>query len=133
MSIWGHRVTARLVAMAIVVVAVGALLTASVMRAPAREITLVVRGMAFYLEGDTSTPNPTLTFKAGERVRVVLRNQDRGITHDFAVPLMDAAVDAIDWNEDAGVTFAVPDAPGRYEYTCRPHALMMRGEIVVEP
>ena len=133
MSIWGHRVTARLVVMAIVLVAVGGLLTASVVRAPEREITLVARGMAFYLEGNTSTANPTLTFKAGERVRVVLRNQDRGITHDFAVPLMDAAVDAIDWNEDAGVTFTVPDAPGRYEYTCRPHALMMRGEIVVEP
>ena len=132
MSIWGHRVTARLVAIVVAVVVVGALL-AAVSRAPEREITLVARGMAFYLEGDTSTPNPTLTLKAGERVRIVLRNQDRGITHDFAVPALDAAVDKIDWNEDAGVTFDVPDTPGRYEYTCRPHTVMMRGSIVVEP
>ena len=132
MSIWGHRVTAKLVAVVMGVFVVGALL-AAVPRAPERQITLVARGMAFYLDGDWSTPNPTLRLKAGERVRIVLRNEDRGFTHDFAVPAFDAAVDKIDWNEDDGVTFDVPDAPGRYEYTCRPHTLMMRGEIVVEP
>ena len=132
MSIWGQRVSVKLIAVGVAVVAVGALLTA-VSRAPEREIVLVARGMAFYVEGDPSTPNPTLTFKAGERVRVVLRNQDRGITHDFAVPAIDAAVEHVDWNEEAGVTFDVPDTPGRYVYTCRPHTLMMRGQIVIEP
>ena len=132
MSIWGHRVTAKLIAMIVAVFVVGALL-AAVSRAPDREVTLVARGMAFYVEGDTSTPNPTLTFKAGERVRVVLRNQDRGFTHDFAVPALDTAMDQVDWNEDGGVTFDVPDTPGRYEYTCRPHTMMMRGAIVVGP
>ena len=66
------------------------------------------------------------------RGRIVLRNDDRGITHDFAVPAMDAAVDQIDWNEQADTTFDVPKAPGRYDYMCRPHMLMMRGQIIVQ-
>ena len=98
---------------------------------PTREVVLIARGMAFYLEGDPSTPNPTLEVKAGERLRVVLRNQDRGMTHDFTVPAVAAAMNAIDWNESGEVTLDVPDTPGNYEYVCRPHVLMMRGIIRV--
>jgi plastocyanin len=130
MSIWGHRVSITLVAVVVAVVVVGGLL-AAVSRQPSREIVLVVRNMAFYLDGDATQPNPTLTMNAGERVRVVLRNQERGFTHDFAVPAIDATTDLINWNEDAAVTFDVPDRPGTYEYVCAPHAGMMRGRIVV--
>jgi plastocyanin len=87
--------------------------------------------MAFYLESDLSTPNPTLEVKAGERLRVVLRNQDRGMTHDFAVPTVAAAMNAVSWNESGEVVLEVPDRPGTYEYVCRPHFLMMRGIIRV--
>ena len=69
--------------------------------------------------------------KAGERLRIVLRNEDRGMTHDFAVPAVAAAMNAIDWNESGEVTLDVPDTPGAYEYVCRPHSLMMRGTIRV--
>ena len=133
MSIWGYRLTRKLIAVGVMVVAVGALATvAAVTRSEEREITLVARGMSFYLLGDPTTPNPTITVNAGERVRIVLRNQDRGMTHDFAVPKLDASLDPIDWNEEEDVTFDVPDTPGRYEYICRPHMLMMRGEIIVQ-
>ena len=131
MSIWGHRVTAKLIAIVVAVSAVGALATA-VGRPADREITLVARGMAFYQVDEPGVPNPTITVKAGERVRVVLRNEDRGIIHDFAVPAIRAALDQTNWNEEEDVTFDVPGTPGRYEYICRPHALMMRGQIVVE-
>jgi plastocyanin len=131
MSIWGRRVSIKLIAVVVVVLVVGALL-AAVSRTPSREIVLVVRGMAFYLEGDPARPNPTLTVEAGERVRVVLRNEERGFTHDFAVPAVGAATDLINWNEDSSVTFNVPDRPGTYEYVCEPHAMMMRGRIVVQ-
>jgi plastocyanin len=93
---------------------------------------LVVRGMAFYLDSDPSQANPTLTVRAGERVRVVLRNEERGFTHDFAVPAIEAATDLINWNEQSSVTFDVPDRPGTYEYVCEPHAMMMRGRIIVQ-
>jgi plastocyanin len=61
----------------------------------------------------------------------VLRNQDRGLTHDFAVPAVAAAMNAIDWNHSGEVILEVPDTPGTYEYMCRPHVLMMRGTIRV--
>ena len=132
MSIWGYRLTATLVTIAVVLVVVlGGLLTA-VTRSADREITLIARGMAFYRLGEPSTPNPVIRVKAGERVRVVLRNDDRGITHDFAVPSFDVALDQIDWNESDDVTFDTPATPGRYEYICRPHTLMMRGTLIVE-
>ena len=95
-----------------------------------REITLVAKGMAFYLEnGDV--PNPTIVVKPGERVRIVLNNLDRGLRHDFAVPSFDAALDPVSWNQSDDVVFEAPAEPGTYEYWCRPHMMMMRGKIVV--
>ena len=99
--------------------------------APTREVTLVAKGMAFYIEGDASTANPTIEVKAGERVRIVLRNEERGMTHDFALPAVAAAMDAIGWSESAAVTFDAPETPGTYQYECRPHRLMMRGLLRV--
>jgi hypothetical protein len=119
-------------AMGVLIVVVGALVSSAVTRPQDREIVLVARGMAFYRLGDPTAANPPIRLNAGERVRIVLRNEDRGITHDFAVPALDAALDGIDWNEEEDVTFDVPTAPGRYEYFCRPHMLMMRGEIIVQ-
>jgi FtsP/CotA-like multicopper oxidase with cupredoxin domain len=118
-----------MIATAVVVLLLGVFAVAVSRPAP-REITLVVRGMAFYLDGN-ELPNPTITVKAGERVRVVLRNEERGIQHDFAVPAMNAAVDLIGWNQASDVTFTVPETPGVYDYWCRPHMLMMRGKIVI--
>jgi len=130
MSIWGHRISVKLIAMCVAVLTLGAFAAALSRPAP-REITLVTRGMAFYLEGG-DLPNPTLTVRAGERVRVVLRNDDRGIRHDFAVPDVSAALGPIGWNESSDVTFEVAGTPGTYEYHCRPHMMMMRGRIVVQ-
>jgi plastocyanin len=130
MSILGRKVSLKLVAAMAGLMLLAALLPAR-SSTPTREITLVVRGMAFYIDGDLSTPNPTLEVKAGERVRVVLRNQDRGMTHDFAVPVVAAATNIVDWDESGDVTFDVRDTPGTYEYVCRPHRLMMRGTIRV--
>ena len=130
MSILGRTVSAKALAGLAALMLLGALLPA-LSGTPSREVTLVVRGMAFYLDGDPSTPNPTLEVKAGERLRIVLRNEDRGMTHDFAVPAVAAAMNAIDWNESGEVVLDVPDTPGTYEYICRPHVLMMRGTIRV--
>jgi plastocyanin len=61
----------------------------------------------------------------------VLRNEERGMAHDFAVPALDAVTRLLDWNESDTVTFDVPRTPGTYEYVCRPHLLMMRGTLLV--
>jgi plastocyanin len=102
-------------------------------RMPEREIVLVAKGMAFYLENDPGTPNPAITVRAGERVRIVLRNADRGFTHDFAVPVVDTAVDQVSWSESSVATFDMPPTSGIYEYVCQPHRLMMSGKLIVQP
>jgi plastocyanin len=130
MSIMGRRVPVRVVAaVAVLLIAVVGLLPV-LTKARAREITLVARDMAFYLDGN-ETANPVIDVKAGETVKVVLRNRDRGMTHDFAVPDLGAAMKALDWNEQDDLTFDAPDEPGTYEYVCRPHLVMMKGKIRV--
>jgi plastocyanin len=132
MSILGRKVPVRVIAAAVVAMVVGAFIPL-LSKAPSREITLVARGMAFYNADDPRVPNPTIEVRAGETVRLVLRNEDRGLTHDFAAPALAAAVDLVSWNETGEITLAVPDQPGTYEYFCQPHRLMMRGTIRVLP
>ena len=130
MSILGRKVSLKVVAALVTFLVVAALLP--VMSEPrAREITLVARNMAFYLEGDIPTPNPTIEVKPGERIRVVLRNEDRGMTHDFAVPEFSVVTDLLRWDETGDVAFEIPGEPGTYEYVCNPHRLMMTGTIVI--
>jgi plastocyanin len=130
MSILGHRISSTPIGVLAALMVLVALLPA-LSSTPTRNVTLVARDMAFYLEGDPRTPNPTLEARAGERLRIVLRNADRGMTHDFAVPLLHAAMDAITWDQSNTVVIDVPSRPGIYEYVCRPHGVMMRGTIRV--
>ena len=131
MSILGRKVAPLPIAALAVVMLLVALIPA-LSGTHTREIVLVVRGMAFYVDGDFSNPNPTLHVRAGERVRVVLRNEERGIVHDFAVPAVGAAVKPLRWNQSGEVVLKVPDTPGSYEYECQPHRLMMHGLLQVE-
>jgi plastocyanin len=130
MSILGHKVPLETIA-AIAVVMVFAALLPALSSTPSREIVLVAKGMSFHLEGDSLTANPTLEVRAGERVRIVMRNHDRGMTHNFVVPALGVQLELLRWNESADVVFEAPDKPGTYEYECAPHRLMMRGTIKV--
>jgi plastocyanin len=87
--------------------------------------------MTFYLEGEDK-PNPALKFRAGEEVRLVLRNDDPGMNHDFAVPSWNVGTSLLEGKGETTAVFRVPDAPGRQIYTCTPHSQMMRGTIDVE-
>ncbi len=66
-------------------------------RPAVREITLVTRDMAFYLEGGT-VPNPTIRLDAGEEVRFILRNLDPGIAHNLAIEGWELATAYLDAN-----------------------------------
>jgi len=97
-----------------------------------REIRLVARNMTFYMQGD-NTPNPTLRLRAGEQVRVVLKNDEPGIDHDFAVRPWQIGTRLISGTGEDAITFTVPDAPGaETTYICTPHFGMMRGLITIE-
>jgi plastocyanin len=102
-------------------------------RAPTREVTLVATGMSFALATQLDEVNPGLAFRAGERVRLVLRNNAPGLRHDVAIPAWDVATEQIGFGETAQVTFTVPAVDGPVDYYCRPHATMMRGRVTVRP
>ena len=96
-----------------------------------REIRIVARDMTFYVEGEAD-PNPTLRLRAGETVRLVLKNEDDGMRHDFAIPDWNAATKRIEGGEETTITFRAPDRPSEQTYRCQPHSKIMRGTILVE-
>ncbi len=97
-----------------------------------RELRIVTRDMSFYVDGQPE-PNPTLTFKAGERVKLVLRNEDPGMKHDFAVKAWAVGTKLLeDRGDEDSITFKVPDARGTATYHCTPHAKMMSGTLRIE-
>ena len=124
--------TGALVVAALVAVGAAAVVTRAGAREESREIHLVARGMAFFLAGDSASPNPTIHVRAGERVRLIVRNETAGIEHDFAVDSLGAATNPLPTGAVGSFDLEVPDAPGTHEYVCRPHSVMMRGRIVVE-
>ena len=100
---------------------------------PARDIVLVARGMAFVLEDAPDVANPVIQLRAGERVRLVLKNEAPGLLHDIVIPDLGIAFEQMRAGESRELTFTVPATPGPHEYRCRPHAELMRGVIEVTP
>jgi plastocyanin len=95
-----------------------------------REIALIARDMAFYLEG-SNVPNPTIVVKASEKVRVTVRNLEPGITHAFSIGSLAASIGRIEPESTESVQFTAPVKLGQYEYVCPPHAQMMKGVFLV--
>ena len=96
-----------------------------------REVRLVVRDMTYYLE-DQDQPNPTLKLRAGERVKLLLRNEDEGMQHDFRVRAWEVGTGIIDGKGADSVIFRVPELRGSHVYSCTPHPSSMRGVIEIE-
>lgn len=93
----------------------------------------MARGMTFVRAAQPDTPNPVIPLRAGERVRLILRNEAPGLLHDIAIPAWKVEVAQIRAGESAEVTFTVPNDIGRHEYRCRPHSEMMKGFVEVTP
>lgn len=98
-----------------------------------REVVLVAKNMSFVADrpGAPDTPNPTLVLYAGERVRLVLRNEDAGMRHDLIVDALGLRTEALGFGESDGIVFRVPDQAGESDYHCSFHAQLMRGKIVI--
>jgi plastocyanin len=97
-----------------------------------REVVLVAKNMAFVAEGaDAQTPNPTILLEAGERVRLVLKNEDAGMLHDLVADPLGLRIDALAFGESGGVVIRAPEQKGESDYYCSFHSRLMRGRIVV--
>ena len=99
--------------------------------ADARDLLIVARGMTYYVDGG-DRPNPSLQFKAGERIRLTFRNEDAGMEHDFAIPDWQLATKRLAGKGEDVVEFRVPGDGGSGRYACTPHSEMMNGQVIVE-
>jgi len=95
-----------------------------------RDVHLVIRDMAYYLDGK-GDPNPTLEFRRGERVRLKVTSDDPGMEHDFVVKNWKVATKSIQGRGEESVNIRIPKHAGTDTYFCTPHAAKMRGTIVV--
>ena len=95
-----------------------------------REIRLVVRDMTFYVEGNDA-PNPVLHARPGERLKLILRNTDPGMSHDFAVRAWKVKTRLLKGKDEDAIEFMVPNTRGAHAYSCTPHAEMMGGTMLV--
>ena len=86
--------------------------------------------MTFYVDGQ-DTPNPTLHARPGERIRIILRNTDVGMSHDFVIRSWSVTTRLLKGKAQDSIEFTVPQTRGAHAYSCTPHAEMMGGTIVV--
>ena len=71
-----------------------------------------------------------MRFTPGEQVRVVFRNEDKGMSHDFNIPAWGVGTKVVQGAGEASVTFRVPaNGSASGTYVCTPHSEMMSGEV----
>ena len=103
---------------------------------PDRVIVLTASKYAFHAEGEAggagAVENPPLRLRAGERVRVVVRNAEVGdVEHNFKIPGLGVHCSkGIAPGEEEAVEFTVPK-DGVYTYTCCSHP-GMGGKVEIE-
>ena len=95
-----------------------------------RDVTVVVKNMTYYVDGGAE-PNPPLRFFPGEQVRLTLKNEDKGMQHDFRIPDWEVGIGSVEWSTEKTTTFRVPASAGPVTYVCTPHAAMMSGRILI--
>jgi plastocyanin len=108
----------------------GGVLRGAAPASSAREIHLVAKDMTFYVEGE-QTPNPTLLTRPGERIRLVLRNVDAGMSHNFTIGSWSVHTRLLKGKGIDSIEFVVPSTRGAHNYSCTPHSDMMGGTIEV--
>ncbi|MCH8345279.1 MAG: cupredoxin domain-containing protein [Planctomycetes bacterium] len=120
--------------MIVVVSATGVVLASMAQGAVSREITMVAKNMVFVIESAESSgrANPTITVNTGQKITIVLRNDDAGMLHDLVIKGLDVRLEAVSCGETTRLTFTAPREPGEYVYLCSFHPRRMRGVFIVE-
>jgi plastocyanin len=100
-------------------------------RAEPREIVIVTRDMAFFVDGNPE-PNPPIHVKAGEEIAFSFRNEEAGMAHDFSIATWGAATRTLKGAGRDRLLVTAPSTRGTAEYSCRPHSKTMRGRVLIE-
>jgi plastocyanin len=118
---------------AVITIAVAGLLLPRMVssREAARELRVTARGMTYYVDG-VADQNPLLTFTPGEQVRVVFKNEDKGMAHNFSIPAWRVEMTVVQGTGEESLTFRVPTNASTAVYVCTPHAEMMSGRVAVQ-
>ena len=130
---WGRDRGAMTAVLTLAVGAVSLLLLlplAASTRTAVRDITLVARDMAIYLDGG-SEPNPTIQVRTGETVQLTVLNRDPGLKHNLTIEALGLDMPLLETDASMRVRLRAPSRPGRLPYVCAPHSEMMRGVIEV--
>jgi hypothetical protein len=98
-------------------------------REQVHEIRVVAKNMTYYASGAEEDPNPPIRLVPGEQVRITLRNDDRGMAHDFGIPAFGVGTGVVEFGTEKSFAFKVPDNPSPATYICTPHSAMMSGRI----
>lgn len=89
--------------------------------------------MTFTVVGQPDAVNPVIPLRAGERVRLTLKNEAPGLLHDITIPDLRVTIEQLRQGESGEAVFTVPNSPGTHQYLCRPHAELMRGVVDITP
>jgi len=127
-------IIANVAVVLLLAVAFGLFVPLSQARTSPREIVLVAKDMAFTAPHETTEveANPTLTFNRGERISILLRNEDPGTLHDLTIDALGLRIPKLSYGESGSVAFTVPNRAGVNSYTCSLHELMMTGQILIK-
>jgi plastocyanin len=100
--------------------------------APAREIVLIAKNVAFHKPGEAEPANPTIELKQGETVRLTLVNEEPGqVLHCFSIAGLGVKTSrTLATGESETLSFS-PTEKGVFSYACLMHP-MMAGKILVE-
>lgn len=97
-----------------------------------REIVLAGQDNAFQFPDRPDERNPTLRFKKGQPVRLILRNDDpQRILHCFTISGLNVKTSRNLAGGESEVLAFTPTTRGVYAYACLMHP-MMGGSVVVE-
>lgn len=100
--------------------------------APPREIVLVASDVAFYLAGQPDKPNPPITLKKGQSVKLVISNAEPDrVLHCFTIAGLNVKTEgSLAAGETENLLFTARKR-GTYPYACLMHP-SMTGKVVVE-
>jgi len=82
------------------------------------EVNIIIEHMAF-------TPDTeTLSIKEGDTIRLIIHNEDVGMTHAFEIEELNIRMRNIHYSETVSVDIDVDDLSDQLDYACQNHFLM---------